>query len=491
MPEQVPMHFNTQSDFLTNNHNNSMTNNHDNSMTFHDDFVWGAATASYQIEGAHRADGKGDTVWDRMAHWKGRIYQGHTGDVACDHYHLWEKDVDIMAEMGLQGYRLSLSWARILPEGKGAINAKGLDFYSRLVDKLLERNIAPWVTLFHWDYPLALYQQGGWLAADSPKWFADYARIVAEKLGDRVGHWITLNEPQIFIYHGHREGSHAPGLVLPTSDLARIAHHVLMAHGMGVQVLRNHCKKTPIIGWAPAVGVRAVEEGFEKDAEVVSAAYEAQFALPDIDSFPIESAVWSDAALLGRYPEKFVEECAQYLPKGWENELPIIAQPLDFCGLNIYWATTFHYRNDEGVVACRHEQELQEGYPRTLFGWPVTPSALYWGPRFYYERYNIPIVITENGMSAHDWVSLDGKVHDPQRIDFTTRYLRELHRATQDGTDVRGYFHWSFMDNFEWGQGYKERFGLVHVDFKTLTRTPKDSAYWYRDVIASNGANIL
>lgn len=459
--------------------------------TFPEKFTWGAATASYQIEGGARADGKGPSVWDRMAHWPGRVFQGHTGDTACDHYHLWPADIDLMTQIGLQGYRLSISWTRILPEGAGAVNSAGLDFYSRMVDGLLEKNIQPWVTLFHWDYPLALYQRGGWLSPDSPKWFADYTAIVAEHLGDRITHWITLNEPQIFIYHGHLEGNHAPGLILPTPDLTRCTHHVLLAHGLGVQALRAGCSQRPTIGWAPAVGVRAVEKGFEKDAEVVRAAAEAQFDLPDIERFPIESAVWSDAALLGRYPEKFLDTCAGDLPVGWENDLATMAQPLDFCGLNIYWATTFHGRDQNGNICCRHESNLGDGYPRTLFGWPVTPSALYWGPRFYHERYGLPIVITENGLSCHDWVSVDGRVHDPQRIDFATRYLRELHRAITDGVDVRGYFHWSFLDNFEWAEGYKHRFGLVHVDFQTLARTPKDSAWWYREVIASQGATLL
>ena len=459
--------------------------------TFPANFTWGAATASYQIEGAALADGKGLSVWDQMSHWPGRVCQGHTGDTACDHYHRWPGDLDLMAQIGLQGYRLSLSWPRILPEGTGTVNAAGLDFYSRLIDGLLEKNIQPWVTLFHWDYPLELYRRGGWLSPDSPKWFADYTAIVAQHLGDRVSHWITLNEPQIFIDLGHRQGIHAPGLVLPTPDLTRCAHHVLLAHGLGVQTLRATCRQPTTIGWAPAVGVSAVEPDFEHDAEVVRAAAEAQFDLPEMDRFTIESAVWGDAALLGRYPEKFLQACARDLPTGWENDLATIAQPLDFCGLNIYQAVIHHGRDEKGALRVRPENQLGEGYPRTLFGWPVTPSALYWGPRFYHERYGLPIVITENGLSCHDWVSLDGRVHDPQRIDFTTRYLRELHRAATDGVDVRGYFHWSFLDNFEWGEGYKQRFGLVHVDYQTLARTPKDSAWWYRDVIASQGATVF
>ena len=459
-------------------------------MSFRSDFTWGAATAAYQIEGAPTADGKGPSVWDQFSRWPGKVHLHENGDAACDHYHHMEKDVALMAELGLKAYRFSLSWPRILPQGCGRVNQKGLDFYDRLVDALLGKNITPWATLFHWDYPLALYHAGGWLSADSPRWFADYSRIVAEKIGDRVSHWMTLNEPQMFVKLGHQLGVHAPGLILPPPDLARITHHVLLAHGMSVQTLRAHAALRPVIGWAPAVGVSAVAAEYACDPEVVQHARDGFFGLHHSGDFSGSTAVWNDAALLGHYPEVHVQAHAKDLPESWEADFRIIHQPLDFCGMNIYSSHGRHTRDAAGQLVYLHESMLGPGYPRTLFGWPLTPEALYWGPKFFHERYKVPIVITENGMSGHDWVSLDGKVHDPQRIDFTTRYLRELRRAAADGIDVRGYFHWSFMDNFEWAEGHKHRFGMVHVDFKTQKRTPKDSAYWYRDVIAGNGADL-
>ena len=454
------------------------------------DFTWGAATASYQIEGGFEADGKGLSVWDQFTHWPSKTFHNQNGDTTCDHYHHMESDVALMAELGLKAYRFSLSWPRILPHGQGALNVVGLEFYDRLVDALLEHQITPWATLFHWDFPLDLYHEGGWLHPDSPRWFADYTSVVANKLSDRVRHWMTLNEPQMFVNLGHQIGCHAPGLVLPTPDIARITHNVLVAHGRAVQVLRAAAKLPAIIGWAPAVGVSAVDPAFADDAEVVQQARDDQFALPDPDNFSQRSAVWNDAVFLGCYPDAFVTRHASHLPKTWEVDLATIQQPLDFCGLNIYYSWGFHTRNSDGRIVQIHESALNAGHPQTLFGWPVTPDALYWGPRFFHERYKIPIVITENGMSGHDWVSLDGRVHDSHRIDFTARYLRALKRAMADGVDIRGYFHWSFMDNFEWAEGYKHRFGLVHVDFATKQRTPKDSAYWFRDVIASNGASI-
>lgn len=460
-------------------------------MGFRDDFTWGTATAAYQIEGAHAEDGKGPSVWDQMSHWAGKIYMGDTGDVACDHYHRLEEDLDLMAQLKLKGYRFSISWPRCLPEGVGRVNEAGLDFYDRLVDGLLARGIQPWATLFHWDYPLALYHRGGWLSPDAPEWFAEYATVIAKRLGDRVQHWMTLNEPQIFVGLGHRIGVHAPGLKLPPSDLARMVHQVLVAHGKGCQALRSSCAKDPVIGWAPAFAIVAVEEEDRDNPEAVAAAAEEQFACDVSDSNFVDSAsLWCDPVFNRGYPEAFIAAHGHALPKGWEKDLPVIAERIDFCGMNIYAAWQRHHQPKPGQIAAQGEGEYKNGYPRTLFGWPVTPEALYWGPRFMADRYGAPIVITENGMSGHDWVHLDGCVHDHHRIDFTTRYLRELKRAADEGIDLRGYFHWSLMDNFEWAEGYKHRFGLIHVDFNSGKRTVKDSGCWYRDVIESNGAQL-
>jgi len=457
-------------------------------MAFQNGFVWGAATAAYQIEGAWDIDGKGPSVWDRMSHWAGKIYHGQTGDTACDHYHRLDEDLDWMKQIGLTGYRFSFSWARILPEGAGEVNEKGLDFYDRMVDGLLERDIQPWGTLFHWCYPLALYNRGGWLNPSSPQWFADYTEVLAKRLGDRITHWMTLNEPQMFVGLGHHAGCHAPGLRLPKDDIARMIHHVLLSHGRAVEVLREHCAVPPVIGWAPAVGVSAVHPEFEQDAEVVEAARADQFCFkPEEDNIANRFSQWCDPVFLGTYPERFTSAFGRVLPKNWEADLPTIAAPIDFCGQNIYIAWGYWGRDAGGEI--RFTKDLGDGWPRTHFGWPVTPEALYWGPVFFSERYQVPIVITENGMSGLDWISLDGAVHDPQRIDLTARYLRELRRAAADGVDVRGYFHWSLMDNFEWGEGFKHRFGLIHVDYmNNCRRTLKDSAHWYRRVIESNGA---
>ncbi|MGF1451481.1 MAG: GH1 family beta-glucosidase [Opitutales bacterium] len=462
-------------------------------MPFRDDFSWGAATAAYQIEGAHQSDGKGPSVWDQISHWPGKVYLGDTGDVACDHYNRLEEDLDLMKQLGLKAYRFSFSWPRVLPEGVGTPNEKGLAFYDRLIDGLLERGIQPWGTLFHWDYPLALYRRGGWLNPQSPQWFANYATLLAQRFGDRVQNWMTLNEPQIFIGLGHQVGVHAPALQYPSEDIATMIHHVLLAHGKSAQVLRTQAQKPATIGWAPAIGPVSVAREQEGDSELVELAREANFGF-DVTSrsFANSAAVWCDPVFLGHYPTAFTEALGHALPKGWENDLGVIATPIDFNGLNIYASWEHFERGPDGkAVRLRHNGAHSPGHPRTLFGWPVTPGALYWGPKFFYERYGSPIVITENGLSCMDWVALDGQVHDPQRIDFTTRYLRELRRAAEAGTDVRGYFHWSLMDNFEWAEGYKHRFGLIYVDYLNgQKRTVKDSGCWYRGVIESNGAKL-
>lgn len=459
-------------------------------MSFSDTFTWGASTAAYQIEGAADAAGKGQSVWDQMAHWPGKVYQGHTGDRACDHYHHLEEDLDLMASIGLQGYRFSFSWPRVLPGGVGTVNEAGLSFYDRLIDGLLERGIEPWATLFHWDYPMELYYRGGWLNADCSDWFAEYAQVIADRFGDRIGNWITINEPQIFVGFGYWNGVHAPGLQLSPADLARITHHVLKAHGKAVSVLRASCQKAPHIGWAPAVGSHTVDRAFEGDSELVAQAREGQFTYEDKPEAILGSALWCEPVFKGEYPEKFLSTRGQYLPQGWEADIPSISASLDFCGLNIYSAAARYCRDEAGAVDVRGQDALGLGMPRTMFHWGVVPESLYWGPRFFHERYGLPIVITENGMSSHDWVGLDGAVHDLQRIDFTTRYLRELRRAAADGTRVDGYFHWSLLDNFEWAEGYLQRFGLIHVDFETTKRTPKDSALWYGEVIRANGSEL-
>jgi len=449
-------------------------------MSFSKDFIWGTATASYQIEGAAHEDGKGDSVWDRFSHTPGKVYEGHNGDVACDHYHRWPEDLALMADLGIKNYRFSVSWPRLLPDGTGTVNQKGVDFYNRLIDGMLEKGIKPYMTIFHWDYPSALQARGAWENPDSAKWFEEYASLCARSFGDRVKDFITLNEPQCFIGLGYGQGEHAPGLKLPVSSTVPISHNVLKAHGLAARALRSlvpECR----VGYAPCGDPCVPATNTPED---IAAARKAYFTVPPEDHWLWNISWWSDAPMLGEYPAEALSRLGKYLPKGWEQDMSIIHQPLDYYCQNIY--------NGRIVRAADNAQGFEDvrkapGATKTAMGWFVTPDALYWGPRFLYERYKTPIIITENGMAAHDTVSLDGKVHDPNREDYLHRYLLAYRRAAEDGVDLQGYFHWSFLDNFEWAAGYAERFGLVHVDYQTQKRTVKDSAYWYKQVMETNG----
>lgn len=450
-------------------------------MPFPKDFLWGCAAASYQVEGAVCDDGRGPSVWDMFSHTEGKTWNAHTGDVACDHYHRYREDVALMQEIGLHAYRLSLSWSRVLPEGVGKVNAAGLDFYDRLIDALLAAGVQPFVTLFHWDYPYELFCRGGWLNPDSPNWFADYTKLVVDRLSDRVRHWMTLNEPQCFIGLGHGSGIHAPGEKYRLKEVLRAGHNALLSHGRAVQVIRAGSKSESCIGWAPCGTVNIPASGSPAD---VAAARRATFAVVNRDCW--NDAWWMDPVYLGHYPEDALALYGEQAPDVREHDMETICQPLDFFGTNIYNSTMV--RAGQGGEA--EVVPYPAGGELTAFRWAVTPSSLYWGPKFYAERYGKPIYITENGMSNVDWKALDGKVHDPVRIDFLTRYLREVRRACEDGVDIRGYFQWSILDNFEWAEGYKERFGLIYVDYRTLERTLKDSAHWYKTVIAANGQNL-
>ena len=449
-------------------------------LAFPKGFVWGAAAAAYQIEGSARLDGKGPSVWDMFTGKPGVVFEGHTGDVACDHYQRYASDVELMRDLNLMAYRLSVSWPRVLPAGIGSVNPAGLDFYDRLVDRLLAHGITPFVTLFHWDFPLELYYRGGWLNPDSPEWFAEYTTAVVKRLGDRVRYYITLNEPQVFIGMGHFEGTHAPGDNLELGEMLQAGHHALLAHGRSVQAIRANCNSCQV-GFAPVLMPRLPAS--ESEADVAAARY-ATFVVNTRNSWT--HSWWLDPVLLGKYPEQGLAFYASASPRMGAGDMRVISEPVDFLGLNIYQGILVEHA-DTGY----RELAFPEGYPRTAFNWPITPEALHWGPRFCYERYQVPIFITENGVSVRDWIAVDGAVHDAVRIDFTTRYLRALARAIQHGADVRGYFHWSLMDNFEWAEGYKERFGLVYIDYQTQARVPKDSAHWYRGVIESNGQIAL
>lgn len=448
--------------------------------TFPEGFIWGAATASCQIEGAAHADGKGLSIWDSFCQKAAVIADSSSPERAANHYNLFREDVALMQQIGIRAYRFSISWPRVMPTGTGEVNEAGLRFYEDLVDCLLSHNIQPWVTLFHWDYPQALQEQGGWLNPQSSDWFANYVRLIVGRLSDRVTHWITINEPQVFIEYGHKDGFHAPGLQLGFSDILQVCHNSLLAHGKAVKVIREHSKKTAIIGVAP-VGIIGVP--YEETNLNIEAARRATFAIKPGSCW---NNIWfGDPMVFGHYPEEGLRLYGDLMPAFPASDMELIKQPLDFYGTNIYTADV--------IQATEHQAKVVAppvGVPRTAMDWPVVPEALYWGPRFLYERYKLPVVITENGMASHDWPCRDGRVHDSYRIDYTGRYLDQLRRACSEGIICSGYFHWSLLDNFEWAFGYSRRFGLIYVDYQTQKRQLKDSAGWYAGVIKSNGASI-
>ena len=449
---------------------------------FTKDFVWGTATASYQIEGAAYEDGRTDSVWDVFSRTEGNVKNFHNGDYACDHYHRYKEDVKLMAELGVNAYRFSISWSRILPNGTGEVNQKGIEFYNNLIDELLKYNITPYITLFHWDYPHILDRKGGWRNNDSPKWFEEYARVVYNAFSDRVKNFITFNEPQCFIGGGYQTGVHAPGYKLSRGEIVQMSHNVLKAHGLAVRALREiapDCK----VGYAPC-GSAAIP--LTESKEDIEAARKKYFAL-DPENFNWCVCWWSDPIMLGHYPEDDpnFKLYSKYLPENYKEDLELISTPIDFYCQNIY--SGFLVKAGESGPE-KVPYSINTSY--NSLGWPTTPKSLYWGPKFLYERYKKPIVITENGMACHDVVSSDGKVHDPNRIDFIERYLKELKKCAADGTDIKGYFYWSLMDNFEWAHGFTQRFGLVYTDYETFERIPKDSYSYYKEIIAQNGNNL-
>jgi len=452
-------------------------------MGFSKDFLWGAATAAYQIEGAATEDGRGPSIWDTFSHTPGNIKNGDTGDVACDHYHRYKEDISLMMEIGLQAYRFSISWSRVLPNGTGASNEKGLDFYDRLVDELLSKNIQPCATLFHWDMPQALHDLGAWKNDDSPEWFSEYADLMGRRLGDRVLCWMTFNEMCVTIDCGYRMGVHAPGEHLDAVSALSVSKNMQLAHGRGVQALRTAVSPDAQIGIAHTGPWFIPASDSPEDIEATRRAMfkgPAPFG-PDAGS----NALYLDPIILAR-PAEWAAECfGDGYPQFSEEELEIIAQPLDFLGLNLYHGRWVTSGPDGKPVLTGRKPEAT-----THFGWGVTPDALYWAAKMLYERYGLPILVTENGMSNDDSVDTDGKVHDNERVEFLGGYLLALRRAVDEGTPILGYMQWSLMDNFEWAEGYSQRFGLIHVDCETQKRTLKDSALWYKEVIASHGENL-
>lgn len=439
---------------------------------FPPDFVWGVATASYQIEGAQSEDGRGPGNWDVFCERPGNIYEGNHGGFACDHYHRLEEDLDLIGDLGVTAYRFGVSWSRLIPEGTGRVNQAGIAFYDRLIDGLLERGVTPYLTLFHWDYPQALEARGGWLNPASPSWFQELTQLVAKRYGDRVRHYFTLNEPHAFIEGGLRHGRHAPGMTLPLEQVLLAGHHALLAHGLSTQTLRAMVPNS-WVAMAPVLVCAIPESSTPEDIEAARA---WTFSMPD--DVLRRSSWWMDPAFGRGYPADGLSRFGHHMPKVTDAELELIAQPLNEVGFNLYDACTVRAGKTGLPEICQEPK----GRPRTSFNWAVTPEAHYYGPLFAHERYRLPIMITENGLSNRDWVHLSGQVPDFERVDFMDTHLAELHRAAAE-VPVSGYFHWSLLDNFEWNHGYRERFGLVHVDYATFKRTPKLSYQHYKSLI--------
>ncbi|WP_031064269.1 GH1 family beta-glucosidase [Streptomyces sp. NRRL WC-3742] len=447
-------------------------------------FRFGAATAAYQIEGAHDEDGRGPSIWDTFSHTPGRTHGGATGDTACDHYHRHPQDVALLRELGVDGYRFSLAWPRLLPQGTGAVNQKGLDFYDRLIDELLDAGIEPAATLYHWDLPQALEDRGGWRVRETAEAFAEFAAVAGDRYGDRVERWITLNEPFCSAFVGYAEGRHAPGAREGRGALAA-AHHLLVGHGLAVRELRT--------AGAHEVGITLNLDRLHPASgrpEDLAALRRAEV---------LHNEVWTEPLFAGRYPEHEAETWAGLADGDWRRpeDLQLIGAPLDFVGINFYRPITVEaapHREPDPERRTATDIGVAEPDPYgtrlTTMGWPVVPSAFTELLCNLDARYPQlpPIWITENGSAEADSVTPDGRVHDPERIDYLARHLAAVADAVAAGVDVRGYYVWSLLDNFEWARGYDQRFGLVHVDYDTLTRTPKDSYHWYRGLITAHRA---
>ena len=448
-------------------------------------FSWGVATSAFQIEGAVNEDGRGPSIWDTYTRTPGKIADGSNADTANDHYHRYRSDVTLMRDIGVRSYRFSIAWPRIFPAGTGQLNAKGLDFYHRLVDALLEAGIEPFATLYHWDLPQALQDNGGWQSRDTAYAFADYAGTMAEKLGDRVKRYVTMNEFFSFVDIGHRgidtvvDGKPvrielAPGLRLPDAQLYQVRHHAVLAQGLAVQAIRAHGK--PDIQCGPADNLSTAVPAIETPENIRA----AEIATREMN------AAYLTVMLEGKYTDAYLASAGRAAPDFTDEELKIIASPVDFVGINIYRPAAYVVASD--AASGFRPIPFNKSHPRMLSSWHLLgPEVMYWAPRHVQSLWNVEqIYITENGCGASDEMSAEGRVDDSDRIMFLRNHLAQLHRATAEGVPVRGYFAWSLMDNFEWSDGFATRFGLVYVDYKTQKRTPKLSAAYYRQAIAGN-----
>ena len=454
---------------------------------FPKDFVWGVSTSAFQIEGAWLEGGKGLSVWDVFTHTPGKILNGDLAEVTCDHYHRYEEDVKILKQLGVNAYRLSISWPRILPQGYGERNKEGIGFYSRLIDLLLENNITPWLTLHHWDLPATLqFEKDGWLNAEMADYFAEYAKVCFEEYGDRVKSWITLNEPWVTAMLGYGKGEFAPGRV-SISEPYIAAHNLLRAHGKAVKIYRKKFQPTQngIIGMANNCDWREPKTNSVKDKEAAERALEFYLGW------------FADPIFKGEYPKSMLARVGDRLPVLTEEDIALIKGSCDYFGLNHY--TTMYAENSKeekikigphangAIFEDEHVQlSSDDAWEKTTMNWNVVPWGLTKLLKWIDERYDHPtIYITENGASFDDKLE-DGKIHDKERIEYLKAYIKEVSKAMESGVKINGYFVWSLLDNFEWALGYTQRFGLHYVDYKTLERIPKDSALWYKDLIEKN-----
>jgi beta-glucosidase len=442
-------------------------------FSFPQGFLWGSATASYQVEGAVREAGRGISIWDTFSHAAGNTHNGDTGDTADNFFHLYKQDIQLMKELGLKTFRFSVSWPRVFPNGTGAPNPQGMDFYQRMTDALLEAGIQPFCTLYHWDLPQSLQDKGGWENRDTANAFADYAGYTAEKLSDKVKHFMTMNEMRTFVELGYTLGTHAPGLKLDAGRVAQLNHYVVLAHGLAIRAIRDHAAQGIKVGIADNI---AATTPVIESSEHIEAARKAMRE---------ENAMFLTVVQEGRYTEQYLKRLGANAPKFTAEEMQIIGSPMDFVGINIYQPTFVRADDSEKGYAV---VPPPASYPHMLSPWlTIGPEALYWGPKLVSELWKVrEMYITENGASSSDTLAPDGAVYDTDRVMFLRNYLTQLRRAVADGVPVKGYFLWSILDNFEWADGYEKRFGIIYVDFATQKRTPKLSANYYKRVIHEN-----
>lgn len=443
-------------------------------MGFPPDFIWGASAAAFQIEGAWKEDGKSESIWDRFCHIPGNVANGDTGDVACDFYHRYREDIDIMSQLNLQVQRLSVSWPRVLPEGTGKVNEKGLDFYRRVVDAMLEKGIQPFLMLYHWDLPQCLQEKGGWLNRDMASRFAEYASLLFDRFPHDVPYWGTILEPHVIAYNGYYYGSHAPGY-RDFSGALLAAHNLLRAHGMAVRIFRDSGTDGKIGITNLLSPVYAVSENEE---DLAAAARYDGFA----------NRWFTDPLELGTYPEdmlRYYRGMNIVLPEIRPDDMELIAAPTDFFGLNYYQSSFVSADPGNWPLQCRQHRAV--GREFTAMDWAVCPDGFYDILRQTWRKYHKPILVTENGAAFEDHLSDDGQIHDERRLNFYKEHLKALHSALQSGTDIRGYLAWSSFDNFEWAEGYNRRFGMTYVDYDTQRRIVKDSGKWYAETILNNG----